>query len=137
MPTISFEKDLNRIKIITDNGEEIQITPQQIRDLLPVMNEEEKIKDLEMIFHDIDREALTKMEAYISVVKKIETDIQGARNELEKCTDMICIRKWQAVIQSYVDQKSILAEIRRAVALLEKDRRTLRMRIAELETKSE
>jgi len=134
MATITFDATANRIKIITDSGEEILIAPQQIRDLLPTLNEEEKIKDLEMILHDIDREALTKMEAYIAVVKKIEEDIVDARASLEKCSDMICIRKWQAMIQSFVDQKSILAEIRRAVALLEKDRRTIRIRLAHLET---
>ena len=134
MPTISFEKDLNRIKIITDGGEEILITPQQIRDLLPPKDEAEKLKDLEMILHDIDREELINMLKYIATIKELEDGIREAREELKQCDDMKCIKKWQAVVQSYRDEKTAIAEIRRAVALLEKDRRTIRIRMAKLET---
>jgi hypothetical protein len=134
---IRFDKENNRLVLTTDNGEEVFISPQCIRDLLPTMNEEEKIKDLEMILHDIDREKLTKMESYMALMRKLQDGITEAREELKKADSAILIKKWEAVGKSYVDEKNALAEIRRAVGLLEKDRKVIRVRIAKLETQSD
>jgi len=134
---IRFDKENNRLVLTTDNGEEVFISPQCIRDLLPTMNEEEKIKDLEMILHDIDKEKLTKMESYMALMRTLQKGITEARDELKAADTALEIKKWEAVGKSFVDEKNALAEIRRAVGLLEKDRKVIRVRIAQLETQSD
>lgn len=131
-----FDKENNRLVLTTDGGEEVFISPQCIRDLIPTLTEEEKIKDLEMILHDIDREKLTKMESYMALMRKLQDGITEARESLKKADNALEIKKWEAVGKSYVDEKNALAEIRRAVGLLEKDRKAIRVRIARLETQS-
>ena len=134
---IRFDKENNRLVLTTDKGEEVFISPQCIRDLLPTMNEEEKIKDLEMILHDIDKEKLTKMESYMALMRTLQTGITEAREKLKEADTALEIKKWEAVGKSFVDEKNALAEIRRAVGLLEKDRKVIRVRIAQLETQSD
>lgn len=129
-----FDKENNRIVIEIDGEEPILISPQAIRDLLPTISEEEKIKDLEMIIHDIDREKLTNMRDYIAKMKELDSEINKVREELTNCEKAICVKKWGEVIKSYIAQKNALAEIRRAIGLLEKDKKELRIRIAKLET---
>lgn len=129
-----FDEKKNRIIIETDEGTEVEIPPQKIRDLLPVISEEEKIKELQMVLHHIEMEQLTKMEDYINRMAKIAKDMDEARKDLKKCNDMTCVKKWAAVIKSFVDKKNTLAEIRRSVGLLEKTKKEIRTRIAKLET---
>lgn len=136
MVEIRFDKANNRLVLTTDNNEEILISPQCIRDLLPTMSEKEKIEDLEMILHDIEREKLTKMENYIKSMRDIQSKIESAREKLISAPPKD-VKKWDVVIKSYIAEKNALAEIRRAVGLLEKDKKTIRIRIARLETQSE
>jgi len=128
---IRYDKKANRV-IISIAGEEIILTPQIIREILPVMDEKEKAKDLAMMIHDINREKLARMEFFVTKMKELEKGIQDAREELKKCGKIVCIKKWQAVVKSYVDEKNALAEIRRTIGLLEKDKKPLRTRIARL-----
>lgn len=132
---ITYNKNKNRIIVVVDDGGfkgKIQIAPQVIRDFLPTMDENEKLKDLFMIIHDLEREKLARMRYFIGRMKELEKGIGTARTELEKCDDMTCVKKWQAVIKSYVDAKNALAEIRRTITLLEKNKQPLLMRIAKL-----
>lgn len=128
---ITFDKTKNRV-IIKVKGEEFEIQPQIVRELLPVLTEEEKVKDLFMMIHDLNREKLTRMNFFIAKMKELEKGVDDARVELKKCGKMTCIKKWQVIIKSYVDSKNTLAEIRRTITLLEKNKKPLLMRIAKL-----
>jgi len=130
---IIFDKEKNRIIIDMEGITTIEIPPQDLRDLLPVKTEAEKIDDLKMILHDIHRERLTKLNYYITRMAELAKSMDAGRKELKKCGKMVCVKKWQAVIKSYIDEKNALAEIRRAVGLLWKDEKKLMARIARLE----
>jgi hypothetical protein len=129
---LKFDAQRNRL-VITIDENEILITADAIRDLMPVKDEKQKVEDLKMVLHDIEMEQLTKMNFYIKTMKELDDGIVKATDKLREAEDMIQIKKWQAVIKSYVDRKNALAEIRRAVGLLEKYKKEIRVRIAKLE----
>jgi len=135
-PEMRYDEKTNRI-IINVGENEIQITPDAIRTLLPTKDEKQKLEDLKMVLHDIDKEQLTKMNYYIVAMKKLDEGITTATTKLEGATSMLEVKKWQAVTKTFVDRKNALAEIRRAVGLLEKYKKTIRIRIAKLETETE
>lgn len=128
---IRYDGETNRIIITTDDGE-ITLTPQIIREILPTMSEEEKVRDLSMMIHDINREKFTRMKFFIAKMVELRKGIDDAREELKNCMKMTCVKKWQAIIKSYVDEKNTLAEIRRTIGILEKQKPAIRARIAKL-----
>lgn len=135
-PEMRYDEKLNRIVIdLTDF--EIYVTPDAIRTILPTKNEKQKVEDLKMVLHDIDMEQLTKMNYYIVKMKELEKGMVDTVGKLEKAETMMEVKKWQAVIKSFVDRKNALAEIRRAVGLLEKYKRSIRIRIAKVEVEAE
>ena len=128
---ITFEKETNRIVITLMSGKEIEIPPIDMREVIPVISEEAKIKELFMMLHDLEKEKITKMTFYINKMVELENGIQDAREELKKCTKIQCIKMWTAIIKSFVDEKNALAEIRRTVGLLDKTvKKPLSVRIA-------
>ena len=129
-----YDKETNRLVITTDDETKIEISPQIIRKFLPVKNEEEKVRDLAMMVHDINREKFARMKFYVIKMKELQVGIEKARKKLESdgCNKMACVKKWQAVIKSYVDEKNTLAEIRRTIGILEKQKPAIRARIAAL-----
>lgn len=130
---INFDKETNRITIALENGAEIEISPTDIRDVMPVIDEKEKVKELFMMLHDLEKEKITKSAFFIKKMKELGKGIQDARAELEKCHKIACVKKWTAVVKSYVDEKNALAEIRRSVGLLDKTvKKPLQIRIATL-----
>lgn len=133
-PEMEYDIKTNRIIITDSTGNKILVTPDAIRDILPTKNEKEKIDDLKMIFHYIEMEKLTKMNEYIVTIKKLDDGIVQAMKKLETAETLVHVKKWQAMVKSFVDRKNALAEIRRAVGLLEKDKKSIRIRIAKLET---
>ena len=111
MMEIRFDKKTNRIVVdiglkneAGDKDVVIEIAPQDIRDILPVKDEAQKLDDLKMILHDIKRERLTKMETYMRKMAKLADDMGEARDELKECSDMICVKKWTAVVKSFIDE---------------------------------
>lgn len=131
--SIKFDNQTNKIVITLPEGNEIEISPSIMREFLPIISEEEKVKELFMMIHDLEKERLTKMTFYTKKMTELEDGIKTARTELEKCEKMMCIKKWQAVIKSYVDEKNTLAEIRRSVGLIDKTlKKPLEVRIAAL-----
>jgi len=135
-PEMEYDEKTNRVVIKIDETE-VLITPDAIRTILPKKDEKEKVEDLKMVLHDIDMEQLTKMNYYIAKMKELDKGIIDATDELKKAETMVQIKKWQAVVKSYVDRKNALAEIRRAVGLLEKYKKAIKIRIAKLETETE
>lgn len=130
--SIKYDKETNRLVITLDDGTEIEVSPKDIRNQLPTLNAEEKVRDLSMMIHDIEREKFTQMKYFITKMKELEKGIEDARGDLAKCQKAVCVKKMQVMIKSFVDSKNALAEIRRTVGLLEKQKKPLRMRIASL-----
>ena len=128
---IRYDKEKNRI-VISIDGKDIWISPLFLRNLLPVKNEEEKVKELAMLIHDINREKLTRMTTFMNKSREIEKAILDTLTDLQKCSKAICIKKYEAIIKLHKQRMVVLAEIRRAVGLLNKEKQELRMRIAHL-----
>jgi len=131
-----FDEKKNRV-IIKVGGKEIELPPQDIREILPYKDKAQRVKDLRMIIHDIEREELTQIETFIArmvaldkAMDKIEVDIKG-------CGKLKDVKKHEGRLKALVARKNACAEIRRAVALLEKKKKGLRVRIAKLETSGE
>lgn len=133
---MQFDEKKNRI-IVSIDGKEIEIAPQDIRNLLPFKDADERVKDLTMIIHDLEREELTQIETFIHLCKEIDKTIKGLEEGLGKCEDTKCIRKYEAFIKIHLARKSTLTQVRLAIALLDKKKRGLRVRIARLETSGE
>lgn len=129
---IKYDKETNRVIIKISDEMELEITPQTIRKILPTLNEKEKVKDLFMMIHDIEKEKLTRMSFFVKKMKELEKGIDDARGELKECEKAVCVKKYSVLIKSYVDSKNALAEIRRTITLLEKLKKPLRIRIAQL-----
>ena len=129
---IKYDKETNRVVIKLSSGEEIEISPQTIRDILPILNKEEKVKDLLMMIHDIEKEELTRISFFIKKMKELDKGIHDAREGLTKCEKAVCVKKYSVLIKSFVDSKNALAEIRRIITLLEKMKIPIRIRIAKL-----
>jgi len=129
---IRYEKETNRVVIKLSDGKEIDISPQTIRDILPTLNKEEKVQDLLMMIHDIEKEELSRMSFFIQKMKDLDKGIDNARVGLSNCQKAVCVKKYSVLIKSYVDSKNALAEIRRAITLLEKMKIPIRIRIAKL-----
>lgn len=129
---IKFDKKINRVIIELSDGKKVEIEPQIIRDVLPILNEGEKIKDLYMMIHDIEMERLTRISLFNKEMLRLEKGIDDARQGLKDCTTAVCVKKYSVLIKSFVDSKNTLAEIRRTITLLEKMKKPLRIRIAQL-----
>lgn len=129
---IQYDEEINRLVISLPSGEEYVISPQVIREFLPTKTGEEKAKDLAMRIHDINKEKLTRMRYFITRMKELEKDLEEVRKGLKECTKPVCVKKYQVMIKSFVDSKNILAEIRRTIGLLEREKAPLRTRIAKL-----
>lgn len=131
--SIKLDKSTNRIIISLPDGPKVEICPMDIREFLPVINEEDKVKELFMMLHELDKEPLTQMTFYTRKMTELEDGIESARKQLSNCETNQCVNKWKVIIKSYVDEKNTLAEIRRSVGLLDKIRRKpLEYRIAAL-----
>lgn len=131
-----FDEEKNRI-IIEVEGKVIEIVPQEIRDLLPFKDKHERVKDLIMIIHDVEREELTQIETFIKECKKIDKALSNCETNIKGAPTIRDLKKQEALIKLYLARKNALAEVRRAVALLEKKKTALRVRIAKLETSGE
>ncbi|GAG61953.1 unnamed protein product, partial [marine sediment metagenome] len=88
-----YDEKSNRIIIMLKNGEfEVKVTT--LREVIPIISEEKKIKELFMILHDIDKEVLTKASSFIKKMVELEKGISDARKELEGAETMIEVKKW-------------------------------------------
>lgn len=133
---IKYNEKKNRVIITLTNGTKITITivPHQLRDILPTLDAMERIKDLEMIIHDIEREQLTLMSSYVTEMRRIARGLADARGELDSCSKIVQIKAVQVKIKSFVDEKNVLAEIRRTIGILEKQKKEYRTRKARMES---
>jgi len=129
MATVRYERSTNTI-IVEENGQKIEVSPQEIRNVLPHLSDEDRIKDLEMIIHDIEREQLSSMFEYVKKMKELQQGIEDSRVELGKCMKKICVDKWKVIIKSYVDEKNTLAEIRRTIGILQRKKKEIEWRKA-------
>jgi len=128
-----YDKDSNRMIITLEDGTEIKVKTTTLREIIPVINEEDKIKELFMILHDIDKEVLTKSSFFIRKMVALEKGIEDARTSLEGAQTMIEVKKWTAIIKSFVDSKNALAEIRRTIGLIDKiSRKPINIRLSAL-----
>ena len=128
-----YDKDSNRMIITLEDGTEIKVKTTTLREIIPVINEEDKIKELFMILHDIDKEVLTKSSFFIRKMVALEKGIEDARTSLEGAKTMIEVKKWTAIIKSFVDSKNALAEIRRTIGLIDKiSRKPINLRLSAL-----
>lgn len=129
---ISFDKMKNCLVVILDNGDKVEIDPFKITENMPKLNTKERIHDLQMMIHYIDRQQLSKLNHIFSRVPEFDRGIQDARGELKKCKKMPCVKKWQAISKTYVDEKNTLRELRLSINLLGKRKAELRTQIAKL-----
>lgn len=129
---ISFDKKKNCLVVILDNGDKIEIDPIKITENMPKLNIKERVKDLQMMIHYIDRQQLSKISHIFSKVPEFDKGIQDAREKLKDCKKMPCVKKWQAVSKTYVDEKNNLRELRLSINLLGKRKAELRTQIAKL-----
>ena len=128
-----YNKETNRIIITLSNDEKFSVSNSTLREVIPVIDEEEKIKELFMILHDMDKEVLTKANFYNKKMVELEKGIADARKKLEQADSMLEVKKWTAVVKSYVDSKNALAEVRRTIGLIDKiSRKPIRLRVAAL-----
>ena len=129
---ITFDKMKNCLVVILDNGDKVEIDPIRITENMPKLNARERIKDLQMMIHYIDRQQLSKLNHIFSKVPIFDKGIQDAREELKKCKKTPCVKKWQAISKTYVDEKNNLRELRLSINLLGKRKAELRTQIAKL-----
>ncbi len=129
-----YNKETNRFIITLENETKIEVSATTlIENIIPIVGKEEKIKELCMILHDMDKEVLTKANFYNKKMVELEKGIADARKKLEKADSMLSVKKWTAIVKSYVDSKNALAEIRRTIGLIDKiSRKPIRLRIAAL-----
>ena len=134
---IRLDKSLNRIIITLDSGDEISIMPATLREYLPCLTEDEKVKELFMMIHEIEKEKLINEQYYVEEIKRLNKGLSDARSQLTSGAKMVEVKRLQVIIKSYVDEKNNLIELRRIVNLLEKQKAPLRTRLAELGHKLE
>lgn len=131
MVDIRYDKLKNRV-IVADGQIEIELYPPEIRNVLPMLTEKEKVEDLEMMMHEIDREKLTKALEYNLKMLNLVDDLEKTRRELENCKTATCIKQWQAIGKIILDKKNCLAEIRRTIGWLGREREKVEFRRAKL-----
>lgn len=130
---IEYDVEQNRI-LIQYAGVRLSIFPVDLRkSYLESLNEEDKVKELAMMHHEINKEVLTRIGDFIKRMAEIEDDMADALDELKKCSTAVCVKKWDAVLAASVKRKNVLKEIRLSIGLLEKQKKPLRTRIAKLE----
>jgi len=134
---IRLDKAINRIIITLDSGDEISIMPATLREYLPCLTEDEKVKELFMMIHEIEKEKLIHEQYYVEEIKRLNKGLSDARSQLTSGAKMVEVKRLQVIIKSYVDEKNNLIELRRIVNLLEKQKAPLRTRLAELGHKLE
>jgi len=127
-----FDEMKNCLVIILDNGDKAEIDPYKIMEAMPKKNKKEKIEDLRMMIHFIDRQQLAKLSHIFSQVPIFDAGIENAIKELKDCKKMPCIKKWQAISKAYVDKKNNLKEVRLTIGLLSRKKAELRAEIARL-----
>jgi len=129
-----YNKETNRFIITLENKTKIEVSATTlIENIIPIVSEEEKIKELCMILHDMDKEVLTKANFYIKKMIELTKGIDSARDSLKDADSMLAVKKWTAIVKSYVDSKNALAEVRRTIGLIDKiSRKPIRLRIAAL-----
>ena len=130
---LSFDKKKNRLIAIMNNGDKAEIDPLEIMKAMPIKDAKERIKDLEMMIHYIDKEQITKLAYILSNVVILNKGIEDARTELKNCDGMTCVKQWQAISKTYVDQKNNLKEIRLSIKQFDKKKMELRAIIANIE----
>jgi len=131
-----FDEKKNRL-IIQVGGKEIELPPQDIREILPYKDKAQRVKDLRMIIHDIEREELTQIETFIARMVALDKAMDKIETDIKNCAKLKDVKKHEGRLKALVARKNACAEIRRAVALLEKKKKGLRVRIAKLETSGE
>lgn len=131
-----FDEKKNRI-IIEVGGKKIEIPPQDIREILPYKDKAQRVQDLRMIIHDIEREELTQIETFIGRMVELDKAMDKIESDIKGCGNLKDVKKHEGRLKALIARKNACAEIRRAVALLEKKKNALRVRIARLETSGE
>ena len=130
---LSFDRKKNRLIIIMDNGDKAEIDPFKIMEAMPIKNAKERIKDLLMMIHYIDKEQIMVYAYNIpATVMALNKGIADARTELKNCKDMTCVKQWQAISKTFVDQKNNLKEVRLSIKELNRKKMELRAKIASL-----
>ena len=129
---ISFDKMKNCLVVILDNGDKVEIDPIKITENMPKLNAKERVEDLQMMIHYIDKQQLSKISHIFSKVPEFDKGIQDVREELKKCKKMPCVKRWQAISKTYVDEKNNLRELRLSINLLGKKKAGLRTEIARI-----
>jgi len=133
-----FDEKKNRV-IIKIGDKEIEIPPQDIREILPYKDKAQRVKDLRMIIHDIELEELTQIETFIARMVKLDKAMDAIEGDIKGCVGgkLKDAKIHEGRLKALMARKNACAEIRRAVALLEKKKKGLRVRIARLETSGE
>lgn len=129
---VSFDSMKNRLIIILANGDKIEVEPLEVMKVMPKMTDEEKVEDLKMMMHYIDRQDLSQLSEILDKVRQYIDGIASAREELKKCTKLVCVKKWQSVSKTYLDQKNSMKELRLTVKLFDEKKKELRTKIAQL-----
>lgn len=130
---LSFDVKKNRLIAIMNNGDKAEIDPLEIMKAMPIKDAKERVKDLEMMIHYIDKEQITKLAYILSNVVILNKGIQNARKELKDCDGMTCVKQWQAISKTFVDEKNNLKEIRLAIKEFNKKKMEIRAIIANIE----
>ena len=132
---VTFNKAEETITVTTPNGAASVTFPvSAIREIVMELtpNEEQKVRQLATIIHEIEKEQLSKIGNFMAKMIELDEKMDGAIDELRQATSTQGIKKWDAVLAAYVKRKNVLAEVRRAVGLLERKKKPLRVRIAKL-----
>jgi len=132
--------DLSKNALMVDVGDmgstciEVEIPFSLLKDALPAeMTEEEQIKELQRIIHNIEKEKLLNIQEFVKEVKRLSAGIEGARTKLAKASSKNEITKYRHVVQSWLSQKNIIKELRLIIKTLNDEKKALRTRIAKLE----
>lgn len=130
--SMSFDTMKSCLVVILDNGDKVEIDPEKITEHMPKLKLEEKIEDLRMMIHYIDRRQLASLNHIFSQVPIFDKGIKDAREKLKMCKKTVCVKKWQAISKTYVDEKNNLREVRLTIGLLSRKKAELRAEIARL-----
>jgi hypothetical protein len=86
---------------------------------------EEQFAELDAKLHAISMFKLGKVAEFIMEIERLSKGVEDARTELIKC-DSKEVKRWQAVISSWIGQKQVFREIRFAIKMKEAEEQKLR-----------
>lgn len=129
---VKFDDIKNRLVIITTAGDKIEIDPISIMKNMPNKNLKERVKKLHMMIHYIDMQQLSQISQVLTKAVKLAEGVQDCRKKMKDCKKVVCIRMWEAISKTYLDEKNILKELRLSVKLLNEKKKEYRTKIAML-----